>query len=173
MKLSALKELLQQVSQLDFTSPDGTPVPAHFHLTEIGIVSRQFVDCGGTARTQKSINLQLWVSDDYDHRLSPRKFEKIVALSEQLYRPEDLDIEVEYMVRSKRSAAASTAASADWQTVGRFGLDFDNGVFVLTPTRTQCLADSLCYIPGTADALRSSGPAPVIISTCSPGNGCC
>lgn len=173
MKLSALKGLLKQVSQLDFTCPDGTPVPRHFHLTEIGVISRQFVDCGGTTRTQKTVSLQLWVSDDLDHRLSPSKFEKIIALSERQFVQEDMDIEVEYMVVSQGSAIVSTPEGANWQTVGRFGLDFNNGVFVLTPTRTQCLAGDLCGIPATKSVQMLSDLTPEGVFACSSDSACC
>ena len=50
MKLHELKSILE--SQPDkfprFILPDGDQVPAHFHLTEVGHVAKNFIDCGGT-----------------------------------------------------------------------------------------------------------------------------
>jgi len=31
-----------------FKLPEGTYLPAHFHMTEVGLVTKHFVDCGGT-----------------------------------------------------------------------------------------------------------------------------
>lgn len=73
MKLSEIKSQLPQLSQLTFFLPDGTSVPAHFHITEVGQVTKRFIDCGGTLRDEKSINFQLWEDGDYDHRLGAKK----------------------------------------------------------------------------------------------------
>ncbi|MEI7863404.1 MAG: DUF6428 family protein, partial [Planctomycetota bacterium] len=31
--------------------PDKSFVPAHFHITEVGRVQKDFIDCGGTVRS--------------------------------------------------------------------------------------------------------------------------
>ena len=31
--------------------PNGSLVPAHFHITEVGRVHKDFIDCGGTIRS--------------------------------------------------------------------------------------------------------------------------
>ena len=36
---------------LAFALPDGGFVPAHFHITEVGHVEKNFIDCGGTVRS--------------------------------------------------------------------------------------------------------------------------
>ena len=46
MKISVLKNHLENLTELNFKLPDGTFVPAHFHLTEIGLMTKHFVDCG-------------------------------------------------------------------------------------------------------------------------------
>ena len=50
MKLSELKNKLSTVSNLTFVQPNGVFVPRHFHITEIGLVTKHFIDCGGTVR---------------------------------------------------------------------------------------------------------------------------
>ena len=44
--------------------PDGDFVPAHFHVTEVGRVQKDFIDCGGTTRSAVSCLLQVWVAKD-------------------------------------------------------------------------------------------------------------
>jgi len=58
--------------------PDGTHVPAHFHVTEVGHVQKRFVDCGGTLRSATSCVLQVWVANDTEHRLNTTKLSKIL-----------------------------------------------------------------------------------------------
>ena len=48
-------------------------VPSHFHVTEVGKITKHFIDCGGTVRNEEVVNFQLWQADDYDHRLHPEK----------------------------------------------------------------------------------------------------
>lgn len=50
MQLSAFKHTLAQVETLEFQLPGGQFVPAHFHLTEVGHVTRNYIDCGMIAR---------------------------------------------------------------------------------------------------------------------------
>ena len=52
MKLSEFKSTLSEVTQLKFMLPNGTLVPAHFHVTELALISKNFMDCGGVARVE-------------------------------------------------------------------------------------------------------------------------
>lgn len=52
MKLSQVKKHLSTISTLKFQLPNGELVPEHFHVTEIGKISNQFIDCGGTVRQE-------------------------------------------------------------------------------------------------------------------------
>ena len=78
MKILALKTHLLTLSSLNIKLPDGSYVPPHFHLNEVGLITKHFVDCGGIERQEKTASLQLCVADDYSHRLTPKKFLKIV-----------------------------------------------------------------------------------------------
>lgn len=98
MRLHELKKHLaaEPAKQLSFALPDGTLVPAHFHITEAGHVRRDFVDCGGTRRTEESCLLQAWVADDTTHRLTAGKLSAIFRHARGVIPHDDLPVEIEY-----------------------------------------------------------------------------
>jgi hypothetical protein len=49
MKLSAVKQYLATAEAVNFQLPDGSFVPEHFHVTEVGLITRHFIDCGRSA----------------------------------------------------------------------------------------------------------------------------
>lgn len=156
MKLSEIRQHLAAAQEVNFVLPNGTPVPAHFHVTEVGITTRHFIDCGGTVRNEKLATFQLWTSTDDDHRLRPQKLLNIIALSERVLGMEDLDIEVEYQ----------------GETIGRYGLEYDQVNFLLTPKYTDCLAKENCGVPVKQKrSLVSLGQEPK--NSCAPGGKCC
>jgi hypothetical protein len=157
MKLSAFKMALESLTEVNFILENGTMVPEHFHVTEVGMITKNFIDCGGTVRTEKVVSLQLWEANDFDHRLKPQKLLNIIALSEKALGIEDLDIEVEYQ---------ST-------TIGKFGLNFDGKSFVLTSKQTNCLASDKCGIPTEKLKVKLEELTTTSSSCCSPGGGCC
>mgnify|MGYP003642228923 CR=1 FL=1 len=59
MKISEIKNHLSALDQIAFELPDGSLVPSHFHVTEVGQVSKHFIDCGGTVRIEEVANFQL------------------------------------------------------------------------------------------------------------------
>ena len=109
MKLSEIKSILKTLETIAFQLPNGTLVPNHFHVTEVGKITKNFIDCGGTVRKEEVVNFQLWNADDYDHRLHPEKLVNIIHLSEEVLGIEDLEIEVEYQ----------------GATIQKYGLDFN------------------------------------------------
>lgn len=131
MKLSTFKQHLQILEDVTFELANWEQVPAHYHLTEIWIVSKSFIDCGGVTRSEEKISLQLRTANDLDHRLQAKKILSIIEIYEQKISSKDLDIEIEYQ----------------WETVGKYWLDWMNGTFILTPTMTDCLAKDACGIP--------------------------
>ncbi len=76
MKLSEVKNKLNHLDKIFFQLPNGELVPSHFHVTEVGKVSKHFIDCGGTVRDEEVVNFQLWNANDYDHRLHPENFRR-------------------------------------------------------------------------------------------------
>ncbi|MEM1325781.1 MAG: DUF6428 family protein [Bacteroidota bacterium] len=127
MTLLTFKQYLSSLSQIAFQLPDGTLVPRHFHVTEVGKIQKEFIDCGGQLRSETSINLQLWEANDYDHRLHPEKLVQIIELATQQLHLPDAIIEVEYQ----------------GATIQKFGLDFDGQHFLLTTKQTACLANCI------------------------------
>jgi len=152
MKISEMKQALPGLAAVNFRLPNGRYLPAHFHVTEVGLVSKHFIDCGGVERRETVANFQLWEAGDYDHRLAPQKFLHILHLSEKILGADDLDIEVEYQQ----------------ETIGKFGLALDGPDFVLTPKQTACLAQEACGIPNQLIPLGEFSAA-----ACTPGGSCC
>jgi hypothetical protein len=179
MKLSQAKNILASVETVNFQLPDGTFVPEHFHVTEVGLITKNFIDCGGTVRKQTVVNFQLWNANDLEHRLKPQKLINIINLSEKVLGIEDFEIEVEYQA----------------QTIGKYELDFNGKDFVLVNKQTACLAQDQCGIPSEKQKVRlsdintesacctpsvSAEKAKVSLSDvtnesscCTPSGGCC
>lgn len=155
MTLSEIKQHLNHLDKIAFQLPNGGLVPNHFHVTEIGKVTKHFIDCGGTVRKEEVVNFQLWDAKDYDHRLHPEKLLHIIELSQNTLGIEDLEIEVEYQ----------------GQTIEKFGLDFDGTNFLLTPRQTDCLAKDNCGIP--AKELVINEKETISSHCCSPESECC
>jgi len=101
MKLSEIKYHLSTAEVVNFELQNGTTVPEHFHVTEVGVVTKHFIDCGGTIRNERVANFQLWNANDLEHRLNPTKLLNIIKLSEEKLGMEDLEIEVEYQAEIK------------------------------------------------------------------------
>lgn len=156
MKLSEVKAALTELEVLHFELPDGSMVPSHFHVTEIGEIQRRFIDCGGTLRKQTVINFQLFTADDYDHRLLAKKLKHIIALSEKQLLLDDHEVEVEYQ----------------GTTIEKYGLRFNGKHFVLVPAHTDCLAKEACGIPAQKPKVRLS-ELQADSAGCVPGSGCC
>ena len=157
MKLSQIKKYLPYLKTLTFQLPDGSFVPSHFHITEVGKISKHFIDCGGTVRNEDRINFQLWEANDYNHRLHPEKLIHIIELSEKVLDLEDLDIEVEYQ----------------GDTLGKFGLDFDGTHFLLTLKKTDCLAKGTCNVPDGKQKVRLSDLQKKTSQCCTSDSECC
>ncbi len=156
MKLAQIKPLLSSLDNVTFQLPNGNFVPEHFHVTEVGLITKNFIDCGGTVRQETVVNFQLWDANDYEHRLKPQKLAQIIHLSETILGLEDAEIEVEYQ----------------GETIGKYDLDFNGTSFVLLNKTTACLAEDHCGIPAQKPKVGLS-ERKVQSESCSPGGGCC
>lgn len=154
MTLEQIKEILPTLENVEFQLENGTFVPEHFHVTEVGQITKNFIDCGGTIRNEKVVNFQLWNADDYEHRLKPGKLLNIIKLSEEKLGIEDAEIEVEYQA----------------ETIGKFELDFNGKSFVLKNKTTACLAEDACGIPSQKQKVNLSE---LNNTCCTPNSGCC
>ena len=154
MKLEEVKSVLSKLNTIAFKLPNGNLVPNHFHVTEVGKITKHFIDCGGTVRNEEVVNFQLWNADDYDHRLHPEKLVHIIELSQKTLDIGNLEVEVEYQ----------------GQTIEKFALDFDGKNFLLTSKETDCLARDKCGVPAEKPKVKISE---LQNSGCVPGSGCC
>lgn len=157
MKLSEIKEILATLNNVEFQLEDGAFVPEHFHVTEVGVITKHFIDCGGTIRNEKVVNFQLWNANDFEHRLKPGKLHNIIRLSEEKLGIEDGEIEVEYQN----------------VTIGKYDLGFNGKNFILKNKTTACLAQDACGIPEEKQKVKLSDLSTIQSSCCAPNSGCC
>ncbi|MEZ6139617.1 MAG: DUF6428 family protein [Zavarzinella sp.] len=153
MNLAEFQSILQANPEaaLHVMLPSGEFVPAHFHVTEVGRIQKDFIDCGGTTRSSTTCLLQLWVATDEDHRLTSTKLATILSMAAPLLQSTDLPVEVEYegeVVSQYPLSEVELTPSGILLTVGS--------------KHTDCLAKDRCGIP----TVEADG-------TCSPGSGCC
>lgn len=167
MKIQDFLQTLASISELRWALPDGSLVPAHAHVTEVALMTRRFVDCGGTHRMERRIQLQLWVANDVDHRLEPTKLLRIIRETEAWMEWDNHEVEIEYQGK----------------TIERYGVEIMEGVLALQPLQTNCLAQDRCGLPMLEETSNSTrtveetipqpkSQAPVV-GRCKPGSGCC
>jgi len=133
--LSALKEALAAAPTLPLQVvwTDGDPIEPHFHVTEVGRVQKDFVDCGGTVRRQVTCLLQTWVGNDADHRITAGKLLKAFQHAEPILGDEDLPVELEY-----------ESCNVVQLTVASVRREPDRLVLQLGSKHTDCLAREHC-----------------------------
>ena len=154
MKLSEFKLYLKNAKKVEFQLPNGDYVPSHFHVTEVGLSTKKFIDCGSNIRNTKKINFQLWSADDINHKISPKKLLDIIEISEETFLLEDLEIEIEFQQ----------------STIGVFDLDYTNDIFQLINKKTDCLDKQKCGFEVKKTVKLSSIKKKEI---CNPEDGCC
>ncbi len=158
--ISDLIEILKTGTpeSLRMIQPDGKLVPAHFHVTEVGRVRKDFIDCGGTVRQDARCQLQLLVATDFEHRLAPAKLLKIIEMSQPVLGEDPLPLTVEY--GQKVAVVYPVRELALEEGVLEFSLE--------TPT-TACLAPDTCGL-----SFEEAGrPGASSSASCLPGSGCC
>jgi len=129
--------------------PDGDYIPAHAHVTEVGHVVRNFIDCGGMIGKEEKVVLQTHVGDDSDHRLQSDRFLKILKLGARVLPHADLDVDVEY----------DCCVVAQYPIVAARP-EGENLDLILQRSRTQCRA-------------RERREAGVADSGCAAASACC
>lgn len=150
MTIQELKDTLtaQQNTPGDllFKLDNGLIIPPYFHITEMGVKTKHFVDCGGTLRSEQNITLQIWTADDFNHRLTPTKFLGIInkALSLPYFKNTTLEVEMEYQ----------------HDTIGLYTLEREEGlIYKLIAKKTNCLAPDKCGVNATKPNPRKCGPS--------------
>ncbi|MCC6838300.1 MAG: DUF6428 family protein [Bacteroidia bacterium] len=157
MKLSEFKKALSVLPSIGFIHEDGSLLAPHFHITEMGITTKKYIDCGGTLREENFVNFQLWEANDFEHRLHPEKLLKIIEQSEKTVVITDEEVEVEYQT----------------DTIGRYGLSFNGKYFMLIPKRTNCLAIDKCGTNSKKAKISLFELQNQDVNTCDPETGCC
>jgi len=155
---------------LRITLPNGEAVAPHFHITEVGHATKNFMDCGGTRRKTESCLLQTWVYSDVDHRLDTGKLANILRIAGDVLPSLDLPVEIEHEA-GVVSQYPVVSGSSDGQS-----LTLTTGM-----KHTACLAMDLCCAPAAAaapaspDAATATTDKPRIKAgaSCSPASGCC
>ena len=143
--------------RLGIQLPTGELIPKHFHITEIGKSTKDFIDCGGTRRKVESCLLQTLVANDVDHQLMTDKLLGIVEKASVLGLADDAPVEVEVQTETISIFSVANSSSND-----------DTLVFKLEPKRTACLAPSTCGVDmNSLPVLGGSG------GCCSSDDDCC
>ena len=131
MTIQELKDLLTHQQNIPgdllFKLENGLIIPPYFHITEMGIKTKHFVDCGGTMRSEQNITFQIWTADDFNHRLTPTKFLDIInkALTLPYFKNTTLEVEMEYQ----------------HDTIGLYTLERGEELtYQLVSKKTNCLA---------------------------------
>lgn len=167
MNLPELKARLRAHPELNVSilRPDGTAIPAHYHLTEVGHVVKNFVDCGGKFRASETCVLQTHFGSPRDdgHRLTAGKFAMILDLARPILPAEDLPVEVEY-----EAGLISQAPLA--------GVGVVNGVLLLQlgSKHTDCLAKEKCGLDEGCGCTNEPAEEPeACCATPVAGQRCC
>jgi len=122
-------------ARMHWMLPDKSFVPAHYHITEVGRVRKDFIDCGGTVRSTTSCVLQVWVANDLDHRLETTKLAGIMGVAAGLLGSDDLPVEVEY-----------EEGVISQYPVGGMEVTPSGLLFHLGTKHTACLAPEKCKV---------------------------
>jgi hypothetical protein len=148
LTISTFKRALATAPELPLTVlwPDGDPIEAHFHVTEVGRVQKDFVDCGGTVRRTVTCLLQTWVGEDVDHRITAGKLLKAFEHARPVLGSDDLPVELEYEACNVIQFTVASVEQESARLVVRLG-----------SKHTDCLAKEVC-VPAASPAA---------------GRGCC
>jgi hypothetical protein len=160
MILSELKSLLATYPERLFRLrlPDASSVPVSFHITEVGRVDKTFLDCGGTLREKTTCQLQVWVGEDYEHRIETGKMAGILEKGKSILPDESMPVEIEYEDRV-----------ISQYTVEGHDLTDESVILNLAHKHTECLAPELCGLQMPDLRLPAIGGTP---PCCGP-SGCC
>jgi hypothetical protein len=124
-------------AKMHWMLPDKGFVPEHYHITEVGRLQKDFIDCGGTIRSLASCVLQIWVADDTDHRLLTTTLAKIMEVAGAVLQSDELPVEVEY---EEGTISQYPVAGVEVTPAGL--------LFYLGTKHTACLAPEKCGVDG-------------------------
>ena len=159
MQLKELKSLLAGNADRHFRIrlPDGDAIPLSFHVTEVGHVRKTFLDCGGTRRETETCQLQVWVGEDYDHRIETGKMAGILEKGKAVIPDDSVPVEIEYEDRV-----------ISQYTITGHEITSDAVILALAHKHAECLAPELCGLPSINRLPALGGKS----SCCAPGQPC-
>lgn len=160
MNLNELKAAVaaaQPDSEVRIALPEGGFIPAHFHVTEVGHIQKDFIDCGGKRRASRICALQTWMASERDdgHRLTVDRFRQILAITSPLFANDTLPVEVEY----EDGLISQFPLEGVTQAAGRV-------VLQLGSKHTNCLAREACGIGGEDRACGCGDPEAKTATCC-------
>jgi hypothetical protein len=152
MNFGEFQQILTRVSakRLEIWGDEKLVVEPHFHVTEVGLVAKTFVDCGGKRREDRACVLQTLVADDVEHRLTPQKLAGILKQTSALGIDAQLPVDLEIQGRTIEVWRVDSAAEAD-----------DVLILRVAPKQTACLAEDLCgltLLPTVTTGCCNEGP---------------
>lgn len=158
MTVSQFTKLLREHPRhtLHFVLSDGSAIPSHYHITEVGHASKTFLDCGGKKHRSESCLLQVWIADDTDHRLRANKLLDIFERASELIDDPQLPVEIEH-----------EAPVLTQLTIERHDVQPDALTFHLSYKQTDCLAKDICLPDFSLPAIPGQK------NSCDPAAGCC
>lgn len=138
MKLNELKVELGKNpdGNVRFQLPSGERIAPHAHVTEVALIEKKFVDCGGTFRNESMCRMQTWVAEDVEHRLTAGTLLKILNKAAAFLQTEEICVDVEHEL--------DYITQFPLERVERAG---DEVVLRLELRHTDCLAREKCCPP--------------------------
>ena len=154
MNYAAFKETLQKHPdvEIELKFAHGNSIAPHFHITEVGKATKDFVDCGGSRGLTESCMLQTLVANDVEHRLLSTKLSGILTKTDSLGLKDHHPVEAEVQ-----------GDTIGIYSVGSGSLEDGKLVFELSPKETACLAPDACAIDGVSES-----PAEVVSISSNP-----
>ena len=143
IKVSALKAALAAAPDLPITVvwTDGDPIEPHFHVTEVGRVQKDFVDCGGTVRRLVTCLLQTWGETTRTIASLAANSSRRLPMRPRSSALKNLPVELEY---ENCNVVQLVVASVRQES--------DRLVLQLGSKHTDCLAKEVCLPGGNKDA---------------------
>jgi hypothetical protein len=166
MNLKELKTRLHQhpALTLAIALPDGRRIPAHYHVTEVGHVTKKFVDCGGKFRASETCVLQTYIGSSADdgHRLTAGKLLHILGLAGFVLPSGELPVEVEYEDHAiSQFPVTGTTVAGDTLTLE------------LGTKHTDCLAKEQCGLDDGCGCTDKAAEEPASCCAASVGSAKC
>ena len=146
-----------------FVLPNAKSIPPSYHITEVGHVKKDFIDCGGTTRSVSACMLQAWIAvNDEDHRLNAGKLATILAMAGKVLPDGEVPVELEYEAPIISQFTIESSELAD-----------DAIVFHLANKHTDCLAKESCGLEGGCCSTEESCCEETATPVAAAKSSCC